>query len=357
MPVLILAGEEEFELSRRVAELKRTLLDPDWQAVNLLKLDKPALADVIDAAASLPFGPGNKLVLIERCEFFTRKRAKGGDDKEEESGAAKPKGGKAASKHPEVELAQALSVVAPQTYVVFACTYNFDESLKMSKAVLPHVKIEKFTKEKYWPGSKNEKLNSWCRREANLCGISIDEDAASYLLEGTEADLRAVSSEINKTASYIAPRKNITLSDVKEVSPYHSHVFLLADRWLSGRGLEALASAAELTSRQSAMPLIAALQTMLAGWIEMKALADRLNAASPSGPGVSRRELPLAELAKKLSFELKKHQFVIEKDLKRLSGTPTERLVEKKLQLTRLEYMIKTGQVAEAHALELFLTT
>lgn len=357
MPVLILAGEEEFELSRRVAELKKALLDPAWQSVNLLKLDKPSLSDLMDAAASLPFGPGNKVVLIERCELFTRKRAKGSEEKEEEGGASKGKGGKTASKHPEAELAAALQVVAPQTHVIFACPYNFDESLKMSKAVMPHAKIEKFTREKYFPGSKNDKLNSWCRREANLCGVSIDEEAANYLLEGTEADLRTVSSEINKAASYIAPRKNITLKDVQEVSPYHSHVFLLADQWLAGRGAEALASALELTSRQSAMPLIAALQTMLAGWIEMKALSDRLNAALPGGPGVNRRELPFPELARKLSFELKKHQFVVEKDLKRLARTSTERLVEKKLQLTRLEFMIKTGQVGEAQALELFLTT
>src|ERR1700679_1134572 len=94
MPVLVLAGDEDFELGRRVQVLRDKYLDPAWASVNFLRLDNPALNDISDAAAQLPFGPGNKVVLIDRCDLFTKKRGKAGslEDGAEAKPAKKEKG-------------------------------------------------------------------------------------------------------------------------------------------------------------------------------------------------------------------------------------------------------------------------
>ena len=89
MPVLVLAGDEEFELSRKVVELRKTLLDPTWAAMNFVRMENATIAQIIESAGSLPFGPGNKVVLIDKCELFTKKRGKGSDTENESSATAK----------------------------------------------------------------------------------------------------------------------------------------------------------------------------------------------------------------------------------------------------------------------------
>ncbi|HEY9775254.1 MAG TPA: hypothetical protein V6C81_15925 [Planktothrix sp.] len=350
MPVLVLAGDEEFQLSRRVTELRQSLLDPAWASMNYLRLENPPLSTIIENAYALPFGPGNKVILIDRCELFTKKKTKSAGDDE---APATAKG-----KTSELDrFEEALAGVAANTYLIFACPHNFDATLKTSKAVSKHVKVEPFPREKYWPGSKNPKLETWCNKEAKHFGATIDDDAIYYLLEGLEGELRQISSEIEKAAVRTLPATHIKMATVVEMSPHHSHVFALTESWVTGQGKEALASIRELLSRQSAIPILAAMQTFIGKWLMMKALCERFNGELPSGPGLNRRELPFAELVKRVAGELKIHgsTFALEKDLKRIAKVSLETLIAKRVELTRLEDLIKTGQVPEQHALDLFL--
>jgi hypothetical protein len=111
-----------------------------------------------------------------------------------------------------------------------------------------------------------------------------------------------------------------------------------------------------MTARQSAMPLVATLQTMISKWIQIKALAEKFNRESPSGPGINRKELPAPELVRRIAAELKAAPIMVEKDLKRLSKMPMERLIKKRKDLTRLEASIKTGLIPDSHALQVFLS-
>jgi DNA polymerase III delta subunit len=357
MPVLVLAGDEDFELGRRVQVLRDKYLDPAWASVNFLRLDNPALNDISDAAAQLPFGPGNKVVLIDRCDLFTKKRGKAGSLEDgAEAKPAKKEKGKDKTDQLDV-LEQALLTVSPNTYLIFSCPYNFDSTLKTSKVVASNkeVQFERFEKERYFVGSNNPKLETWCRKEAKRYGATIEDDAISYLLDGLEADLRPISSELAKAATYILPKSHITLAVVEELTPFHSHVFVLAEKWISGRKAEAQGSLRELLSRQSGMPIIAMLQTMLSNWLRVKVLSEKFNSELPAGAGVKRREMPVPELAKKISAVTRARDFLVEKDLKRIARETSTSLTAKKIELTRLEHLVKTGQIPEAHALELLV--
>ncbi|MBX9695125.1 MAG: DNA polymerase III subunit delta [Cyanobacteria bacterium] len=349
MPILILAGDEDFILERRLAALKKTLIDPTWASFNYHRFDKADIVDVIDNAKSVPFGPGNKVIVFERCDMFTKKRGKDKGDKDKASSSKDAK----TLEH----LEQALSIVMESTYLIFSCPYNFDESLKLSKVMQKFATIERFPKTKYYTGSSNPTLETWVRKEAKANGATIDDEAISYLLDGTEANLRQISKEIEKASTFILPATHITYKVVEELSPHHSHVFSLLEYWLSGDSKNALASVNELLSRQAAMQVIATLQTFLGRWIEMKSICDSGNSQLPGGPGIQRRELPLADQVRRVSSELKLKPFMVEKDLKRLKGHSTEKLIEKRRQLTYLEEKVKSGQAKERNALELFLAS
>lgn len=350
MPVIVLAGEEDFLLYRHLEHLKEKLLDPAWASFNYSRLDNPGAADVIDLASSLPFGPGNKVAIIDRCDWFAKKRSASGAPKEKEETKKGAKG----KEVDESKLEETLASVHPSTYLIFVCTNNFDSTLRLSKLVAKHAQIENFPREKLWPGTPSPKLEKWCQDEAKHHNATIETEACAYLIEGLEANLRQISSEIEKAAIFILPKTFITLPVVTALSPHHSHVFSVIELWLAGETEKALSASRELLSRQNAMQVLATMQTMIGKWVQIKVYCENYNRESTFGPGINRRELPPQELAKRLAADIKGHPFALEKDVRRLSHIPVDFLIASRIELTRLEYLVKTGQMPDAHALEIF---
>jgi DNA polymerase-3 subunit delta len=345
MPALILAGEEEYLISQRVRSLQEQYVDPAWASFNFARLENPDLKQVIDIAATVPFGPGNRMVLIDRCALFTKKRGATSDgDGAKDKSAAKLVD----------DFEAALASVAANTYLVFACPHNFDKSLKVSKAAEKHAQIETFGRIKYYAGAANHELISFCNKEAKQHGVGIDDDAIFYLAESTEVDLRQISSEIKKAAVYILPEKRVTLETVTLLSPHYSHVFALMDHWALREKDRVLESIHELQARQvSAHMVVAAMQTVLSKWIVYKTEYERVASVPSGGRDVRKRDVPLRDVANRIDSRM---AFVIEKDLRKIKHLPLEYLVKKKKELTDLEFMVKTGQVPESHALEMFFT-
>ncbi len=357
MPVLVLAGEEDFELYRHLEALKAKHLDPAWASFNYARFDNPSAQEVIDLASSLPFGPGNKVIVLDRIDWFSKKRSAKG---EEGSAAAAKKAAKAAAKAQardnvnEEALAEALSSVHENTYLIFVATSNFDSSLRLSKLVAKISTPIEFQREKLWAGSANAKLENWCRKEAKHFGATIDDQAVSYLIDGLDGNLRQISSELYKASIYVLPGSHITLAHLKNLSPHFSGIFTLAELWLAGRVAETYVALKELQAKQNNMATVATLQTLLSKWVEIKALCQYHNEKAPAGPGVQRRELPEGELVKKIAPDLKIHPFALQKDVARLRPVSLDFLKSKRLELTHLEHLVKTGQMPDTHALELF---
>ncbi|MBX9941514.1 MAG: DNA polymerase III subunit delta [Candidatus Obscuribacterales bacterium] len=353
MPVIVLAGEEDFLLYRRLDELKTKYLDPAFASFNYQRLDNVSTNDAVDLAASIPFGMGNKVIIIDRCDWFSKKRgAEKSKAKPQKSAASKSAASKEVS---EETLADAIASVHDNTYLIFVATSNFDSSLRLSKLFEKHAKIEKFERVKYWPGSEpSAALKNFMQTETHALGCTIDDDAAFYLIDGLEANLRHIHSELAKAATYILPKTHITLDVVKTLSPHNSQIFTVAENWLLGKRKETLNGLKEVLTKQNAMQVMAALQTMLSKWVSFKTHAEMENEKLPYKPGIQRREISANELAKRLSGTLKVHPFALEKDLKKLSQVSLSFLVSKKQELTRMEHLVKTGQMPENQALELF---
>lgn len=343
MPVIIIAGEEEFLIDRHARALKAKLVDPAWESFNFVRLDNADLKAVIDAAATVPFGPGNKMVLVERCALFTKKRAAAKDESESP--------GKSAKLIDDFEAA--LKSVAPNTYLVFACIANFDKNLKTSKAAEKHATFEVCEKFKPW---ETGKIVDFCNREAHRVNAYIEEDAALYLAESSEVNLRQMATEIEKAATYILPEKTITLEHVTLLSPHFSNVFKLMEHWALQRKDKTLQTIDELRTRNvSPHMVLAAAQTVLSKWIRFKTEHEKMLAVPGGGRDVRRREIPLKDVVQRIEPN-RMMQRMVEEDLKRIQRLSLEYLLEKKRELTELEHMVKTGQMPETHVLEAFFT-
>lgn len=348
MPIAVLAGEEEFRIAREVESLTKRLLDPAWTGLNFQKVENPDIKQVIDAAATLPFGPGNKVILFEQCSLFTKKRASKEDD------AVPAAAGKDKSSRLLDDLDAALNTVSPSTHLIFACIANFDSTLKVSKIFSKYAEIRKFDKVKYFPGAANRELLDFCNKEAHRFESCIEDDAAFYLAESTEIDLRQISSEIAKASTYILPEKTIRLEHVTALSPHYSQVFSLMEHWAAGRRQKVLTAIKELQARQiSPHMVLAAAQTVLAKWLTYKVEVEKACGAPSGSRDVRRKEVPLNEVARRIAFE-PRMAFIVEQDLKRIRLLTLEYLVGKRRELTELEYSLKSGQLPETHALEHF---
>lgn len=353
MPVIVLAGEEDFELYRRLKKLKENLLKEAgaFASINSLSILKPQISDVFDHALSQPMGFGNKVIVFDDCDFFARKKRNEKSEKEE-----------IGAKHIE-KLDDYLGSVLPNTYLIFVSTSNFDENLKLSKIVKKHATIEQFPKAKFYVNSKNPGLETWCRKEAKTFNTTIDDDAISYLLDGTEANLRQIHQEIQKAATYIYPKTHITLETITLLSPFQFHIFSLLEYWLEGKKEKVLACIDELLSRQPGIAIIAALHTFIGRYIEMLMIKEDMNSKVPSyGPNSGsipkeKREMPMSEIVKRVSYLTRSHEFVVQKDLNRLSKTNSTALQQKRKKLLELEERVKIGELHDRDALVLFFAS
>jgi DNA polymerase III delta subunit len=327
--------------------LKAELVDPAWESFNFVRLADPDLKQVVDAAATVPFGPGNRLVLIDQCALFTRKKSgKEGD-------------GEGGSKSTKIidDFDAALKMVAPNTFLLFACIANFDKTLKTSKVAMKHVKVEEFEKLKYLDGKHQSAFVTFCNQEAKKNNVRIDDDACMYLADSTEINLRQIATEIEKTATYILPEKHIRLEHVMLMSPHFSNVFALLEYWAAGKPDQVLELIQELQSRQvSAHMILAGMQTVLSKWIGYRAELERSVSMMGGGREVRKREPAWSQVAAKINPNPWMQKNFVEPELKRIFPIPLERLTAKKRELTNIEFRLKTGQKPEGHALEAFVT-
>lgn len=351
MPAIVVAGEEELLVQERIEELKEELLDPAWASFNFRCVVGYELKDVIDATQEAPFGPGNKVILFDRCELFQKRRSKPDSQASDSSSRSSLKGEKLLA-----DLEDGLGRINCNTYLIFACQANFDQTLKISKIFERLAKVEKIEPIKYSTWSQNTRLMSWCRARARKVNAVIEDDAIIYLAESSEGNLRQMAQEIGKAAVFALPGTIIDLRVVEQLSPHYSSIFALLDHWVQGNRTKLLDSLAELQSRQpSAIPALALLQITLSKWIQLKAKAEKLTASLPSGRGIQRRSLPPAELAKRLQGEFKWNAWVLKSELERVERLELAWLIGKKMELTRMENLVKTGSLGDQEAFSLFL--
>jgi DNA polymerase-3 subunit delta len=339
LPVIVLAGEEEYLIAQRVKSLKKELVDPQFETFNFARIENPDLRQAVDAAATVPFGPGNRMVLLDRCALFTKKKS---------ASASEETSSKSSKLIDDFEAA--MNSVSPNTYLVFACIANFDKTLKPSKAIEKVAKFEKFEKAKYLNRETEGSFLSFCSREAHRWDAYIDEDACFYLRESTEADLRLIAKEIEKAATYILPQKTIKLEHVELLSPHYSEIFDLMSHWAARDGNSVLGQLNELRAKQvSPHMVLAIMQTQLKNWLTYKTEYEKAKAQSGG------RNVSLDTVASRLQPN-PRMQFIVVNDLKKIKDLPLDYLISKKQELTELEHKVKTGQLPDSHVLELFFT-
>lgn len=185
-PVYLIYGEDRFLIDDVTSRLLEKTLGPDSRGFNYHVFDggKVEMADVLDMAQSFPVLSSWRLILIRDINLIP---AEGLD-----------------------LLVSYIKTPSPTTCLVLVTSKpdmrkRFFQEIKV---LLSPVQIQ--------PPSGIQ-LVSWVRLKANGLGLTIPDEAISFIIERRGDDLKSLLNEIEKLSIYLDGKKAVKLEDVKAV--------------------------------------------------------------------------------------------------------------------------------------------
>lgn len=314
MPLHFFWGEEDFNIELELNKLKGAVLKNEISPLNYRTLDNPDFAKLDEALRSSPMMFGDVLYIIKINKYFMDGGKKYTlDDKEIE------------------ELIRAMENISPSVFVVFLCHVEKgsrkkpDSRKKLYKAVAKFGEIHEFAAFKPY---EDYKIAPWIKTNAKSKGIELSPDATSTLIQISGASLRDLDTQLEKLKLMAHPDVKITKKMVEDITSVNQDIFSLCDLILEKNYETALNEISNLLEKSHYLEVLAFLQTSI-----LKLLQTKLYSKKISG----------FELAKKLG----QHEFVVKKNLEKLSKITLEELIRLKLNLTNSEFKLKTGTISD----------
>jgi DNA polymerase III subunit delta len=177
IPVHLFFGDEDYLLDQRIKELKARLADPD---LNYLELDgaKTTFTEINSALQTPSLLGGERLVVIVDLKVAA-------DGQE--------------------QYLTLLNGLAPGVTVVLK-NPKIDPRTKLFKFIAAAGEVGEFKPFAPW---EEERLAAWVEAAAGRAGKKIGRAAARLLIEISGPELRALTNEIEKLATYVGDRAEI----------------------------------------------------------------------------------------------------------------------------------------------------
>ncbi len=296
--ISILIGNDTYAIEREVEKFK-TQVHPLWRDFNIHRFDASSLDAALSAAASVPFGGGNKLIVVENCDF----------KQFGEMG---------------LELLQILPQLPATTHLVFTAA-AIDKRLKVVKHLLQFGNLKEFTLIPPW---RTDLIESAIATTAKQMNLSIARDAVSYLAVAIGNDSARMVCELEKLAIY-TDGERITKEAAKALVPATTaSSFQLAEALLRGQSLVVIKILDELLSRaEFPLAIIATVQTQFRTWLWVKATIISLHRSD-------------SEIASMCGISNPKRLYFLKQEVKQVSANCLSRALSI---LFDLEIALKTG--------------
>jgi DNA polymerase-3 subunit delta len=297
--ISILIGNDTYAIEREVEKFK-TQTHPLWRDFNIHRRNASSLDAALSAAASVPFGGGNKLIVVENCDF----------KQFGEMG---------------LELLQILPQLPATTHLVFTAAV-IDKRLKVVKHLLQFGNLKEFTLIPPW---RTDLIESAIATTAKQMNLSIARDAVSYLAVAIGNDSARMVCELEKLAIY-TDGERITKEAAKALVPATTaSSFQLAEALLRGQSLVVIKVLDELLSRaEFPLAIIATVQTQFRTWLWVKATISSLHRSD-------------SEIASMCGISNPKRLYFLKQEVKQVSANCLSRSLSI---LFDLEIALKTGE-------------
>ncbi|BAZ18326.1 DNA polymerase III subunit delta (plasmid) [Calothrix sp. NIES-4071] len=242
MRVYILYGDDQFNMKRRVEEIKSTL-DNEVLNYHLLPDDSNAQA-VVNELLTPPLMGDSKIIHVSNDCLFkdadnTKKIIKG-----------------------KLEM-------APSGNILLITTSKKPASnTVVVKELLKYGKMQEFLRISEW---NTRELSTYIKDAAIMKGFNLSNEAIQYLVENIGTNSELINSELTKIKLYVGDKDNVEIEALQElVSNNYSNSIQLAKYCLDGKTEDAYSKLNQLENTHP-LQITAALQTCFRTWVAVKA--------------------------------------------------------------------------------------
>lgn len=243
MQVHIIYGDDNFNIKRRINELKQTI-DSEWLEFNYCLLPDDATPfSTVNELRTPPMGGNNKIVhLTNDCLFKDAENAK------------------KAIKH-NIEL------VPTNNVLLITTSKKPATNTVVVKELLEHGTMEEFALISEW---KIQHIASYIKTEATTKGLNISANCIDYLANNIGNDCELINSELDKIALF-AKTRNITVEILQTlVVNSFGNSIELAKHCLDGNSKLAIEKLNQLESIHP-LQIAATLTSCFRTWLAVKA--------------------------------------------------------------------------------------
>lgn len=209
--VFLSYGPDDFFREEAVAQLKQSLLNPDYAVYNYTALDGKTVGpnEVVEVASTMPFLDNYRLIVVRDPVFLAAAKNR----KTNEASGGRMDG-----------LLSYLRDPMPTTCLVLTAA-EADKRTALFKAVNQAGMVF------FSAGTSDRELSAWAKQKADDAGKKFGTEALQMLLEGTAKDARLLQQEMDKLFTYLGDRKVIEKDDVLAVGSRlpENNVFSLLD--------------------------------------------------------------------------------------------------------------------------------
>lgn len=253
--ILLLSGEDTYSLRASEEALIAEVVDPGFVAMNLNLLDGATTApsQAIASAATMPFGPGGRLVIVRDCPYFSSAKFDGAG----EIGAL-------------IDLFD--KGLPGGCHLVFSVPRGLDKRLNQTKAALSKGAVREFPLAKPW---EDRAVVDWLMTEAREREIRLGNDVAQALVSSLGTDRWKLGTELSKLGTYAAGTP-ITLETLAILaSPGETDVFEMLKAVADRKPVDAVTRLRRLLVTEASLKVLATMATMMRSWLQVKVLSEQ----------------------------------------------------------------------------------
>ncbi len=184
MPIHIYWGEDDFAMSKAIANLRDEVLDANWISFNYTTFppEHPnAAIDALNQAMTPPFGTGGRLVCLMNASIIQQ-----------------------SDEMVLSELQRTLPVIPENSHLLITNSSKPDERLKSTKLFKKFAQIREFPLVSPW---KTDLLIESVNKAANSLGLKLTSKCAEFLVEAVGNDTRLLYNELEKLQLYVQDSK------------------------------------------------------------------------------------------------------------------------------------------------------
>lgn len=310
MSLDFLWGDEDFLIENAIKKIKNEVLGEDINELNYRVVDNPSFALFSETLRTNAMMFGSMVIVIKCSKYFLESKTKQKlDDKQ------------------TAELISALNNLSDRVHFILVCPTPRGEKKKPDSRKKLYKEILKLTKSQEFPSYRNYeeyKLIPIIKQMASDIGLKIGQNECSLLIQTTGSSLRDLNNNLEKLKLYAYPNDKVTADMIEKTVSNSTDIFSVVDLIITKDYPTALSKISEILQKEHFLPSLAFLQTAISNLFKTKLYSNKLSSFD-------------------IAAKLNQNEYVVRKNIEKLSSIPLEELLRIKLNLSTAEFNLKTG--------------